>query len=349
MTNHELVWKLRLCLSAIHFGYCFSTTSEDERNVNYYAEENERELMSNEGFAGYLKRKEQERLAAQSKSKFPVSNRQKIPGTELSALSIWQSLKLRCFSSSSSSSSSSSNPSTTITTTVASIDDAPIAFAVFTPPRCCSPLNHFRKKFLYLYFLGSLKCCVCAKTTVARLREEDEDDLKKGMEFSFPIALAKFLTDSKEGFTDFLNSNDSDDQNTRNNNKLQLLIETNQVLPWAGLRICIDCIAALCLGFEEIHHHQNKNNPGNRRQRNENDLTCSLGPVNLLPLDFEGAGNQQSRSNSHHHHQNTTATILGNLVFSSTSNMNFSELSHLSDPMGMIDYIRTQIHRQKRV
>lgn len=339
VSNHELIWQVRLCLAAVHFGYCFITNSPANNNKNQINSNlsHERDLMSCEGFAGYLKRKEKERTDAQFKSKFPVVGRQSIEGSESSALSVFRNLKLRCsgggvmpgraantIMSVNDDGDENISPTPQISF---SVDDAPICFSLFA---LSEKLSCFKKRFLYLYLLATLKCCVCAKTVVARLTEED---LKKGMEFTFPHSVAKYLV---ENFVDF-----SRDEPNNNNSVLDRLIKENRVVSWTGLRICIDCIAALHLGFQEISDV--KESSGMRRERNNNnqreekEICCSLGPVNLLPKDFEGVGNSIKNTN-----KNSSVSILGNLIYSLKNNVNFDELG-LSDPLGLVDFIKSQI------
>ena len=99
--------------------------------------------------------------------------------------------------------------------------DAPIAHALFADS---TALPLWRQRVQYLYFLVSMRCCVCVTVTVHKLSQRDA---RAGLEFIFPHVR---LPGAASG-------------------------AAPTVRPWAGLRICASCLMALRLQLLRTPDH----------------------------------------------------------------------------------------------
>jgi hypothetical protein len=320
ITNHELIWQMRLCFGAIHFGFCFVGGNPSSH----------RELNQSDGLIGYLQQQEQERLNSLHQVKHPAVGRQKF-SSAIEILSVFRKLKLR-------STSTKSNPQ------FFSLDDAPISFCVFTPTLLAREnviiFSSWKSRFLYLYFLATLKCCVCTKTTVARLN--DDSDLKKGLEFTFPRIFAEFLLgaqSSPEEKKNFNSFSSDEDETTVKREQLEMFYRSHSehIFPWSGLRICEQCIAQLNLSFSSEEKGFERQMRRNRNDKEERQRLIPLGQVNLLPKDFVGVANTASNEKSKKNF--AERTIIGTL-FADLGNPR--TVDGLSDPLGMIKFLNSQ-------
>ena len=75
-----------------------------------------------------------------------------------------------------------------------------------------------------LYRHATLKCCVCAKTTVNR---RNDKDVRKGFQFCFPQSVAEAVMCKQPAA------------------EAARVFSETALLPWSGLRICTFCVFAM--------------------------------------------------------------------------------------------------------
>lgn len=223
----------------------------------------------------------------------------------------------------SSSGSTTINAATsTSTVEVFDPDDAPIAWTVFAPndlylqsstttagKSFTSPFSIWKRRLIYLHLISTMKCCVCAKEIVSRMSEHD--DMRKGMEFYFHRPPIESMIVST--FNNNSNNNSFEEKVPNPVHRTFIkhqLSSASSFLPWSGLRICSGCIEFLNLDFQVFEEEQERedcafnNGIAVRRDRNGQEVQQhqqqrestmmkkksykkSLGPVCLLPVDFE--------------------------------------------------------------